>query len=268
MRDRRNSLFFETFPKVTVCPPRNTFTDLNYDLQMVENKTMQNNETQKELLEIAMSELHDPYYDVLMMNKEKFVEENIFFNWYHGYSELSWPFLKDNKFLHSAGMASSSGTIKTQFFGEKYDPKKIEVNQNFAYFARIYTPPAIRNNPNYILTVEIEKVMMNISGERYPDPNQYIANEISLDSYHVVVINHNGSNQYADEKVYNFPAPGESVYIESNAKFTREDVEKNKNLEFMPGFLVKWKYNQNVPDFKRDVSYWPNVEMRRYFASY
>ena len=45
MRDRRNSLFFETFPKVTVCPPRNTFTDLNYDLQMVENKTMENKST-------------------------------------------------------------------------------------------------------------------------------------------------------------------------------------------------------------------------------
>ena len=26
-----------TFPKITVCPPRNTFTDLNYDLMLVEN---------------------------------------------------------------------------------------------------------------------------------------------------------------------------------------------------------------------------------------
>ena len=25
------------FPKVTVCPPKNTFTDLNYDLMMTEN---------------------------------------------------------------------------------------------------------------------------------------------------------------------------------------------------------------------------------------
>ena len=27
-------------PKVTVCPPKNTFTDLNYDLMMTENKTL------------------------------------------------------------------------------------------------------------------------------------------------------------------------------------------------------------------------------------
>ena len=28
------------FPKVTVCPPKNTFTDLNYDLMMAENLSL------------------------------------------------------------------------------------------------------------------------------------------------------------------------------------------------------------------------------------
>ena len=28
------------FPKVTVCPPKNTFTDLNYDLMISENVTL------------------------------------------------------------------------------------------------------------------------------------------------------------------------------------------------------------------------------------
>ena len=28
------------FPKVTVCPPRNTYTDLNYDLMLAENMTL------------------------------------------------------------------------------------------------------------------------------------------------------------------------------------------------------------------------------------
>ena len=28
------------FPNVTVCPPYNTFTDLNYDMMMVANKTL------------------------------------------------------------------------------------------------------------------------------------------------------------------------------------------------------------------------------------
>ena len=28
------------FPKVTVCPPKNTYTDLNYDLLISENRTL------------------------------------------------------------------------------------------------------------------------------------------------------------------------------------------------------------------------------------
>merc|ERR1711923_207682 len=30
------------FPKVTVCPPKNSYTDLNYDLMMTENMTLDN----------------------------------------------------------------------------------------------------------------------------------------------------------------------------------------------------------------------------------
>ena len=37
-----------TFPKVTVCPPKNTYTDLNYDLMMTENMTL-NYDTRREL---------------------------------------------------------------------------------------------------------------------------------------------------------------------------------------------------------------------------
>ena len=37
-----------SFPKVTVCPPKDIFTDLNYDLIMMSNLTL-NNETKAEL---------------------------------------------------------------------------------------------------------------------------------------------------------------------------------------------------------------------------
>ena len=46
-----------TFPKVTVCPPKDTFTDLNYDLMMLENMTM-TNETREEILDIGQAVLN------------------------------------------------------------------------------------------------------------------------------------------------------------------------------------------------------------------
>ena len=39
-----------TFPRVTVCPPKNTFTELNYDLMITENIHL-DNETVKELMD-------------------------------------------------------------------------------------------------------------------------------------------------------------------------------------------------------------------------
>ena len=41
------------FPKVTVCPPKNTFTDLNYDLMMTENHTL-TDEMRDEMFKYAL----------------------------------------------------------------------------------------------------------------------------------------------------------------------------------------------------------------------
>ena len=56
-----------TFPKVTVCPPKNTYTDLNYDLMMVEHIHMTlENDTRKELSKYAVELLYDHLHDTLM----------------------------------------------------------------------------------------------------------------------------------------------------------------------------------------------------------
>ena len=36
-----------TFPKVTVCPPKNTYTEFNYDLMMTSNMTFDNDNREK-----------------------------------------------------------------------------------------------------------------------------------------------------------------------------------------------------------------------------
>ena len=76
-----------TFPKVTVCPPENTFTDLNFDLMMLENMTLTDKEREK-LSDIAMIELNDHFYQEVLKNMSKLEEENKFFNWYQCKSEL------------------------------------------------------------------------------------------------------------------------------------------------------------------------------------
>ena len=51
-----------TFPKLTVCPPKNTFTDLNYDLTKIVNLTLDNN-TRAELTDFAIDLLNDYFHE-------------------------------------------------------------------------------------------------------------------------------------------------------------------------------------------------------------
>ena len=109
-----------TFPKVTVCPPKNTYTDLNYDLMMTENMTL-DNDTRNELINNAnealcvsfakylISEynntdssniphengketLYDTFYKVVMRNLSKLEDDDRYYNWYHCYTEIGLPY--------------------------------------------------------------------------------------------------------------------------------------------------------------------------------
>ena len=64
-----------TLPKITVCPPKNTFTDLNYDLMKLKDETI-DNETRIILKNYAFELLNDLTYDELMRNLSK-LEDNL-----------------------------------------------------------------------------------------------------------------------------------------------------------------------------------------------
>ena len=76
-----------TFPKVTVCPPKNTYTDLNYDLMMTQNMTV-DQETRSKLANFANEQLYDHMYNVIMQNISKLEDNNRYYNWYHGYAKI------------------------------------------------------------------------------------------------------------------------------------------------------------------------------------
>ena len=76
-----------TLPKVTVCPPRNTYTNLNYDLMMTANMTVDNN-TRNELIDFALELIQDETFKNFMSNLSLIEEENRFYNWYYAYTQV------------------------------------------------------------------------------------------------------------------------------------------------------------------------------------
>ena len=79
-----------TFPKVTVCPPKHTFTDLNVDLMMTENMTIEKH-TRDGLTDYAVELLNDQVFHTIMKNLSMLEENNRYYNWYHGYSLIQTP---------------------------------------------------------------------------------------------------------------------------------------------------------------------------------
>ena len=121
------------FPKITVCPPKNTFTNLNYDLMKTENMTL-DNKTRLELIDYFYELNHDETFFKVLKDIDLLTNENRYFDWYHGYTELKLPTILVSstegsglKYLsYTFKTSSASGNISSKHFGENFDRGKVQ----------------------------------------------------------------------------------------------------------------------------------------------
>ena len=214
-----------TFPSVTVCPPKNSYTDLNYDLMMAENMTL-DNDTRHIVTNYAMELLYDQLYDDMMRNMSKFEESNWYYNWYHGYTEIRLPsdvYGDGDGVMYFVYTAASSGSVTTQYFGEEFDAEKVETDIN--YYVYVYPPASVWNNTNVTLHLDIEKVtLQDLSSGGDTLYVEWIIMETSHMTYN-----------------YTPPTPYTNGITLGRAALPG-DVKK-QNLDMMPGFRVKWHYS-------------------------
>ena len=71
-----------TYPNVTVCPPRDSFLNLNYDIIKSGNVQL-NKEIRKELLDYAIEIIQEDFYNEVLLNISKLEDPKRFYNWYH-----------------------------------------------------------------------------------------------------------------------------------------------------------------------------------------
>ena len=233
-----------TFPKVTVCPPKDTYTDLNYDLMMTENMNI-SNEVRNNLLNYARNLLKDHLHHVVMTNFSKISEDNLYRKWYQGYTKIQGPHWSDhyNINFHWDSYATS-GTIKTENFGKKFDIDKVD--PDIMYQITIHPPQSVKSIgscSDITLHFDLKKNSMRnvLSGyERY----SYSYNGAQ------------GSNIEAQEKTVtqDYCPPSEKRELYLRRKVSMEDVKKMPLMQ-MPGFQLKWHYTwgsdgEVLPDAK------------------
>ena len=155
-----------TFPNVTVCPPKNTYTDLNYDLMMTKNMTLKE-DTRKELSNLASELLQDYVYKTIMddMNKfnyydPRFPSNYLYNNWYYGYTEISVPYksfsFTDLNFkLNSFALA---GSVSTKDFGREFNANEVDTMVDIEI--DIVTPTGIATHGSVTLHIDIEKISL------------------------------------------------------------------------------------------------------------
>ena len=101
-----------TFPKVTVCPPKEIFTNLNVDIAKADHITF-DNKTREKLLESVEEYFHDAFFDESVKSLETIKEEKRFHNWYNGYTGISLPYKEGDFYVHNIFTSEVSGSISS-----------------------------------------------------------------------------------------------------------------------------------------------------------
>ena len=155
-------------PKVTVCPPKNTYTNLNYDLMVIKNISL-DNYTRNELAYYAIDMIQNHNLKEVMFNISQLEEENRFSNWYKGYTNIDLPYWgssraykgpcsEANCLIQQLSTKATSGAISMKYLGDKFDVNKIETN--LFYILQFHPPVKQKKNESITLHFEIEKTLM------------------------------------------------------------------------------------------------------------
>ena len=86
-----------TFPNVTVYPPKNSFLNLNHDIKQSENIKL-DNDTREELFDFALDVIQDEFHKEIMTNLSKVEDPDRYYNWYHGYTRIRYPYYASKGF--------------------------------------------------------------------------------------------------------------------------------------------------------------------------
>ena len=158
----------------------------------------------------------------------KLHEEDRFYNWYHGYTEIKSPYYNNLGLTINIGNSATLGVITTQHYGAQFRPELVE--RKLRYTIYVFPPESVKDNTNVTLHVKVEKVSMT---------------GLASGSRDKVIMSGLGNLEADQTTAYtNFTPPvaeRDLSYMTLSRVVSSEDVEKQK-LDYMPGFRLRWWY--------------------------
>ena len=228
------------FPVVTVCPPKNTYTDINYDLLAAEK-------VDKNARENFVEYGYQVIDDHLFLDRWRhIIEEHQYYNWYHGYTKLKAPYFHPwAGLIHELDTTATSGTVSTQFFGELFNINLVP-SQKFDFSVDVHVPyekdDSKYENATVLFELEmvsligIEKGQQRYSSRLFGDLNSSVTNVKGIFTIPKIEL-----------KKYNI------MSLQMRNPITKETLETlNGRNKLMPGFKIHWNFTSGYeqPDRK------------------
>ena len=205
-----------TFPNVTVCPPKQSYLDLNYDI-LESEKIAIDKETRIELIDSTINILQETLYEEILTNLNKFVDPNRYYNWYLGFTKVKCPYFNkiEQKISYRIDTTATSGNISTKYFGEIFDVNKVDRIMEIKIKLDL--------QESMFVAFDIEKISMDrINGIDQFVFGDWLADKIDANVRHI------------RENV-----TGETYRLEIERNISLDDI-RNVNLKLMPGFMLTW----------------------------
>ena len=120
------------------------------------------------------------------------------------------------KLNHFVSVSATSGSISTQYFGEKFDSDKVETN--FNYQVTIMSPQ--QNIANLTLDIIVEKNLLH--------------------GYDVIFSTYDRSGVTLNQTI---TSPGPGTFYALKRKIPEESLQ-DLRLDLMPGFRMQWNFNE------------------------
>ena len=141
---------------MTVCPPKNSFLNLNYDIEHSDEMKL-DNVTRMELFEFALDVVQEEFFYETMKNLSKLEDPDRNYNWYHGYTWLTYPYYdyENNQLRYFVMTTATSGNISTKNFGDKFNADKVD--GNIFIGVQIHVPPSVMNDRSTALLLNLKK---------------------------------------------------------------------------------------------------------------
>ena len=217
------------FPKVTVCPPKDSFTDLNDVLVNIGNKTFDYDLTNEsnsvyQVLEKFTTFFQNEDFKKRVTKLNTFTEHNRYRNWYQSKSKANYP-AGDELSIETS---SPFGEITSPFFQEDLDFEKFD---NIAlYYVHILSP--YDEDVTLNLKIEYETLenyeCLRISGYR----SGTISNCLQTDQ------------NFTEIHWTNFRKT--TIMFKRVADMSTTSIKEVFNSKKVTGFRLSWKFSTNA----------------------